>query len=336
MHIKNIRWPARGWLITWVMATMWLMVLPLVGAAQSALTFCSLRDNRANFDGDCKTDISVFERGSGNWLSLDSSSGNTNYVSFHWGQSGDIPVPGDYNADGKTDRAVFRPGDGTWYIATDTLGSVFAVTFGSSGDIPVARDYDGDGKADIAVFRPSTGIWYIRKSTDNPTPATNITTYVSFGMSGDRPVPGHYDNDNYADVAVFRPSDGTWYIRRADGTFYGVPFGYGSDFPVQADYDGDGKTDVAVFRPSAGYWYILNSSNNSFQSVRWGESGDQPVPGDYDGDGRADVAVQRPGTGGWYIRNWYTPCDWTTSTCSPFLFFTGFPVPAAYLPLIYW
>ena len=110
------------------------------------------RDNRANFDGDCRTDVSVFNRGSGEWRVLNSSNGQL--VSFFFGQSADIPTPGDYNADGKTDYAVFRPGNATWYIATDTSGSFYGVPFGLTGDIPVARDYDGDAKTDIAVFRP--------------------------------------------------------------------------------------------------------------------------------------------------------------------------------------
>jgi hypothetical protein len=279
------------------------------------------RDNRANFDGDCRTDVSTFNRSTGQWLTRNSSNGQV--VSFFFGQSGDIATPGDYNADGKTDRAVFRPGNGTWYIATDTSNSFYGVKFGTSGDIPVARDYDGDNKTDIAVFRPGEANWYILNSS------LNSLTVVHFGEPGDRVVPGDYDGDDRADVAVFHPgSTGIWRIRYANGTISEFQFGVSSDWPVQADYNGDGKTDVAVWRPSDGFWYFRQPDGN-FYGFPFGLTGDRPIPGDYDGDGLADVAVQRPNsTGTWHLLNsttGYTAVDFTPE----------FPVPGGYLTPLY-
>jgi subtilisin family serine protease len=287
------------------------------------------RDPRADFDGDQRTDISVFHRGTGQWISRNSSNGMDVFYSPPFGQSGDIPTPGDYNGDGKTDRAVFRPGNGTWYVATNTSGSPYTVQFGQTADIPVARDYDGDGRTDHAVFRPGSGTWYILNSSNS------TWTVVQFGQSGDRVVPGYYDTDNKADIAVFRPSDATWYIRRPDGSFYGVTFGVTSDWPVQADYDGDGLTDIAVFRPSNGFWYVRRP-DGTFYGGPLGASGDRPVPGDYDGDGKADFAVQQPGTGTWYVYNSATGTNTIVNPCSTFLDSCyEFPVPGGYLTPLY-
>jgi subtilisin family serine protease len=287
------------------------------------------RDTRADFDGDQRTDISVFHRGTGQWLSRNSSNGVDVSYSPSFGQSGDIATPGDYNGDGKTDRAVFRPGNGTWYVATDTSGAFYTVQFGQTADIPVARDYDGDGRTDHAVFRPGSGTWYILNSSNS------TWTVVQFGQSGDRVVPGYYDSDNKADIAVFRPSDSTWYIRRPDGSFYGVTFGVTSDWPVQADYDGDGLTNIAVFRPSDGYWYVRRP-DGTFYGGPLGASGDRPAPGDYDGDGKADFAVQHTGTGTWYVYNSATgtytivnPCSTFSDSCYEI------PVPGKYLTPLY-
>lgn len=280
-------------------------------------------DRRADFDGDSRTDISVFNENTGFWDSLNSSNGQP--VSFYFGQASDIITPGDYNGDGKTDRAVFRPGNGTWYIATDTSGAFYGVPFGQSGDIPAARDYDGDGKSDVAVFRPSNGYWYILNSSNNS------VSYVPFGQSGDRVVPGDYDGDGRADVAVYRPNGGYWWVLKSSNNSASVvQFGASSDWPAQADYDGDGKTDVAVFRPSSAEWWILQSSTNTHYGVTWGLSTDLPAPGDYDGDGKADIAVQRPGgQNTWYILK-STTGDYDAVNLSG-----GFPVPTGYLSPLY-
>ena len=75
------------------------------------------------------------------------------------------------------------------------------------------------------------------------------------GRSATFPVPGDYDGDGKADIAVFRRSTGVWYIINSrTGTGSSYAWGGSGDMPVPADYDGDGKADVAIFRPSTGVW----------------------------------------------------------------------------------
>ncbi len=110
-----------------------------------------------------------------------------------------------------------------------------------------------------------------------------------------------FDGDNRADLSIFRPSNGVWFIAKSSGGFDIFQFGQNGDKPVPGDYDGDGKTDAAIFR--SGVWYRLRSSNGTFDAVNFGTPTDIPAPADFDGDGKADIAVFRPSTGIWYIFN---------------------------------
>jgi hypothetical protein len=245
-----------------------------------------------DFDGDGKTDISIFRPSNGQWWYSRSSDSQTAALQF--GVGSDKIAPADFTGDGKTDIAVWRQSTGEWLILRSEDNSFFAFPFGSSGDIPAPSDFDADGKADPAVFRPSTGTWYIQASTQG-------TIIQQFGSNGDVPQVGDYDGDGKADLAIFRPSSGEWWINRSSGGVTATQFGISTDKPVAQDFTGDGKTDVAIFRPSSGEWFILRSEDSSYFSVPFGISTDIAAPGDYDGDGKADAAVFRPSTGTWYV-----------------------------------
>ncbi len=273
-----------------------------------------------DFDGDGKTDISIFRPSVGEWYYLRSGNGAVNGAQF--GAASDKPVPADYTGDGKTDIAFFRPSSGEWYILRSEDFSFFAFPFGLATDILTPGDFDGDGKADVAVFRPSNGVWYINKSTGG-------TTIQPFGTNGDRPVVADYDGDGKSDIAIFRPSVGEWYyLRSSDSQVRGAQFGASTDKTVQGDYTGDGKADFAFFRPSEGRWYVLRSEDFSFFASPFGVSTDTPTIGDYDGDGKFDQAVFRPSNGVWYVNK----SNGSGVTIQQFGVGTDLPVPSYYLP----
>jgi hypothetical protein len=114
--------------------------------------------------------------------------------------------------------------------------------------------------------------------------------------------PYDFDGDSKADISIYRPSNGEWWILNShDESNAAFQFGNSSDKIVPGDYTGDFVTDIAVWRPSTGEWFILRSSDFSYYSFPFGLSTDIPAPADYDGDGKTDAAVYRRSNRFWYI-----------------------------------
>jgi hypothetical protein len=311
-----------------------------------------------DYDGDGLTDPTVYSQSSGTWFVLSSRSNYTTSFSYTLGSvvSGsntDVPVPGDYDGDGITDMAVYRPANGVWYILASTFNFTLArYTLGIGGDVPVPGDYDGDGQTDLAVYRPATGNWIIRYSQGGNISGTYYTSISKLwgGASGDTPVPGDYDGDGKTDIAIFRPSSGTWFILKSSTNFatnVAYSWGVSGDMPVpnvvtttaaarnaltvstlanlargsDFDFERDGRSDMSVFRPSSNTVLTLLSRGGFVNGQTSGSaqnSTDVPVPGNYLGWGGQDyTAFYRPSDGTWYGTGLNNNPVWGLSTDTP-------------------
>ena len=219
-----------------------------------------------DFDGDGKTDYSVYRNSTGVWYIFRSS--DSSWMTFQFGTTGDIPVPNDYDGGGKTDIAVWRPSNGGWYIWHSETQQFLGVQFGQSGDKPVAADYDGDGKTDIAVFRPSSGVWYYLKSSNNYSFAA-----IQWGISTDKPVPADYDGDGKADLTIYR--DGVWWILRSSNNSYiAIQWGTANDIPIPV-YRNSISADMTLYNPANNTWNYF--ANRYSPGITIGESQSKPV-----------------------------------------------------------
>lgn len=198
----------------------------------------------------------------------------------------------DFNGDKKPDVALLAGTNTVSVLLNDGFGRLGNETLWASGatlQTIIAEDLNNDKKIDIVTGFTSFSTGYIN---------------ILFNISKEKTVTSHtrfdYDGDGRADVSVYRPTSGVWYLLNSQTGFSGVQFGISTDKIVPADYDGDGRTDIAVYRD--GIWY-LQRSNAGFTAVNFGLSTDIPMPADFDGDGKAELAVYRPSNGYWYTLN---------------------------------
>ncbi len=264
----------------------WLTYDPAGGNVTQNFGLASDILTPGNYTGTKATDVSVYRPSTNFWYyGNNATNPGTNFTSLPWGIANDRPVPGDYDGDSVNDIAVWRPSNGIWYVLRSSNMTVSYNAWGKNGDIPAPADYDGDLKTDYVVVRPDeAGVtpqynWYALYSNFN----FGFGYIYRWGTTGDMIVPGDYDGNGKADSAVFRPSNGQWYVLNSTNqnnsptTTSGFLWGVAGDIPQPADYDGDLTVDVGVFRPSNGIWYTRNSGNNTVNVVPWGMNGDRPA-----------------------------------------------------------
>jgi len=267
------------------------------------------------------------------------------------GQSGDIPVTGDWNGDGRKKAGIFR--NGLWVLDYNGNGQWDGTTIdrayflGQAGDIPVVGDWNGSGFDKIGIFR--NGLWVLdyngNGQWDGPGAPANPNADVAYtlGQAGDVPVVGDWNGSGWSKFGVFR--NGLWVLDyngnfQWDGTSIdrAASLGQSGDVPVVGDWNGSGKSKIGIFRN--GLWVL--DYNGNFQwdgpgapgnpnvdvAYTLGQTGDTPVVGDWNASGWSKIGVFRNGL--WvFDYNGNFQWDGTTIDRAMFLGQMGdVPVPA--------
>ena len=204
-----------------------------------------------DYDGDGKSDYTVARANSDNsitYFMLLSATNTLRAVPFGLRRTGVLQTQllhgADFTGDGR-DELVFAQYSSaadnsrpiTYYVGDAVSGAIVMITnWGDfTSDVSVSpADYTGDGRADLVAVRQSSSpaVWYVRNT------ATGASTATPFGVgnsvNSDLPLRGDYDGDGRQDVAVWRPSNQTFYfINSATGTATGQRWGDGAtDVPL--------------------------------------------------------------------------------------------------------
>ncbi len=188
-----------------------------------------------DYDGDGKMDPTAIRETNGSLVWYVRRSSDNTFMTFNFGTTlffasntgTDIPLPGaDYTGDGKDDPALVRIGGNgqvTWYVGTTSGMQISQTAWGNYNTdfIVPGGDYDGDGKADFMVWRgfgsDTNAVWYLRTNSGN-------ISYTKFGLAADDDAArdialrsGDYDGDKKTDIAVYRPSNLTFYVLKSTG-----------------------------------------------------------------------------------------------------------------------
>jgi hypothetical protein len=111
------------------------------------------------------------------------------------GQTGGIPVVGDWNGDGTTKIGMFVDPN-MWFLDSNGNGLFGnedrATSFGFPGCLPVTGDWSGTGTTKIGLYDPVTHQWYLDYNGDGGWSLTPTDVKYYYGFDGGVPITGNW------------------------------------------------------------------------------------------------------------------------------------------------
>ena len=197
---------------------------------------------------------------------------------FTYGQTGDVPLVGDWNGDGAQTVGVAR--GNVFYLRNAASGhhDVPAFRFGRAGDRFLVGDWDGNGTWTPGVVRGGT--WYLR----NANTSGHANVKVTFGRAGDRFLAGDWDGNGSFTFAVRRGAS-FWGTNdpAGGGAQFGLTFGRATDRGVAGDWNGNGVWSFGLLRGGT-RWFMKNSLDAGTAGLLGfgNQTPGTPVVGDWD------------------------------------------------------
>lgn len=235
-----------------------------------------------------KASLMIYRPSNQIWYVKDSATGAS--WSLKFGSPGDAPVPGDYDRDGVTDLAVWRKysntPNGTWIVRSSRDGKEYGTLLPTVTPTnlsvmdsdklmvgnTVAFSSNPNNFGTFTSWRPATATWTLENLVGNYNQfgaVSSSKTIPNWGKSGDIPFAADFSRDGIDDLALFRPSNGFWYIKNGatvgtgEGTNTSFQYGTAEDIPFAFNWSTNPSvqgaqrySSPAFFRPKSGRWYI--------------------------------------------------------------------------------
>ena len=302
--------------------SLYVEVVDLAGntSAPSSAVSVTIVSVASDYNADGYSDPALYDRNTttnqGQWLVQPTTpaAGTAPLIWFTsgaaFGPANVVPFQGDFDGDGKSDLAYYQLSTATWFVqeskyANNANSGISSFQLGTpNSSIPVVGHFDANAPDEMAVFTivNGQGVWSIAGGI---TPRT-----VTFGQTGDIPVPRDYLGLGFDQIAVYRPSTGLFLVLQPNNTTQTLNLGVGGSanlsslVPVPGAYDNltyfnNGqaeRTEAAVYDPKSGVYTILGPGGTTY-TVSGFLPGDIPAPADYLGDGSTQPVVFRPSTG---------------------------------------
>ncbi len=221
-------------------------------------------------------------------------------VSF--GNSGMLPVTGEWNGDGVDTVGVFDPFTGVFYLRDSNSPGTpdYQFVLGNPGDTPLHGRWDASMAHDGAgVFRPSNSLIYLKRAL-----ITGFADYtIILGNPGDAGIAGDWDGNGLDSIGVFRPSNVTYYLSNTvtNGIVFGdyaFVFGVATGKPFAGDWTASGVSRVGFTLNGQAYLHTTVTNAPADIIFTYGPSGALPVAGRWAAGLRPPPAgiIVQPGT----------------------------------------
>jgi Peptidase family M23/FG-GAP-like repeat/Secretion system C-terminal sorting domain len=266
----------------------------------------------ADFSGDGYADIALMRQSIGRWYvafnwddhftQANGTATDNSWLADGWGESPYISMVADMSNDGYPDVCLYHPTYGRWFVAYNWNdhftgvagpydGGSWLTNWKTTGGtyLPFAAELSGDGYTDVALLRTSVGRWYVGFNDATPTPpdlyqangtaTDNSWLADSWGESPYVSFVRDFSGDGYADVCLFHPTLGRWFVAfnwsnhfaGAAGPYTGGSWidnwktsASGTYIPLVGDFSGDGYTDICLYEPATGKWHVAFNWNDRF------------------------------------------------------------------------
>jgi hypothetical protein len=183
------------------------------------------------------------------------------------GNSGWIPLTGDWTGSGIATAGFYDPATGVWFLKNSNSAGAADMVFqygpANSGWMPVVGDWDGNGTQTVGLYNPATSVFFLKNT--NAAGAADVVFQYGPANSGWIPLAGKWTGAAADTVGLYSPANSVFFLKNtnsagaADSVFQYGPANSGWT-PVVGNWSGSGADTVGFFAPSNAAWFLRNSN----------------------------------------------------------------------------